>query len=131
MRYLTINEALEIHNRVIEQSGGAKGIRDLGVLESALAQPKMTFGGEDLYPTVVEKASALGFSLIQNHPFIDGNKRIGHAAMEIFLVLSGYQINSNTDEQFGVIMKTAASEMKREDFTEWLRKHIVGFDSIG
>ncbi len=128
MRYLTINETLEIHHRVIEQSGGAKGIRDSGALESALAQPKMTFSGEYLYPTIGEKASALGFSLIQNHPFIDGNKRIGHAAMEIFLLLNGYQINANTDEQFDVVMKTAASEMKREDFTEWLRKHIVRFD---
>lgn len=74
MRYLTLGEVLGIYRRVMEQSGGMAGIRDLGALESAVAQPRMTFSGEDLYPTLVEKAAALGFSLIQNHPFADGNK---------------------------------------------------------
>lgn len=83
MRYLTLKELVELHRRVIEQSGGGTGIRDLGLLEAARAQPRMTFGGEELYQTVVEKASALGFSLISNHPFVDGNKRVGHAAMEV------------------------------------------------
>ncbi len=77
MRYLNFQEVLELYNRIIEQSGGSAGIANLGSLESALAQPTMTFGGEELYPTIVEKASALSFSLIKNHPFIDGNKRIG------------------------------------------------------
>jgi death on curing protein len=84
MRYLTVGEVLELYSRVMEQSGGGVGIRDLGGLESAVAQPRMTFNDRELYPTIVEKASAIGFSLIQNHPFIDGNKRIGHAAMETF-----------------------------------------------
>jgi len=81
MRYLTVGEVLEIYSRVMSQSGGEVGIRDLGTLESAVAQPRMTFNGEELYPTIVEKASALGFSLIQNHPFVDGNKRTGHAVI--------------------------------------------------
>jgi death-on-curing protein len=68
MRYLSLKEILELHRRVINQSGGLSGIRDVGLLESALAQPLMTLGGEELYPTIVEKASALGFSLINNHP---------------------------------------------------------------
>lgn len=80
MRYLTLDEVLE-YRRIIQQSGALAGIANQGTLESALAQPRMSFGGEELYPTIVEKASALGFSLIKNHPFIDGNKRIGHAAM--------------------------------------------------
>jgi len=75
VRYLTLGETLELYRKIIEQSGSSLGIRDLDALESAIAQPRMTFGGEDLYPTVVEKASALGFSLIMNHPFVDGNKR--------------------------------------------------------
>jgi len=83
MCFLTLRELIELHRRLIEQSGGSPGIRDLGLLQSAMAQPQMTFGGEDLYPTVVEKASAIGFSLIKNHPFVDGNKRAGHAAMEV------------------------------------------------
>jgi death-on-curing protein len=124
MRYLTVNEVIEIYIRVTEQSGGAVGIRDLGALQSAVAQPRMTFGGFELYPTIIEKASALGFSLIQNHPFIDGNKRIGHAAMEMFLLLNGFEINAGINEQEEAILKVAASEMKREEFTEWLHNHI-------
>jgi death-on-curing protein len=80
MRYLNFDELLELHRQVMKQSGGVAGIHSLEALESALAQPQMAFGDEELYPTIVEKASALGFSLIQNHPFIDGNKRTGHAA---------------------------------------------------
>jgi death-on-curing protein len=125
MRYLTLNEVLDLYQQVMEQSGGAVGIRDLNALESALAQPRMTFGGQELYPTVVEKASALGFSLVMNHPFVDGNKRIGHAAMETFLVLNGFEINASVDEQERVILQLAASELDRDEFTKWLHAHIT------
>jgi death on curing protein len=81
MRFLTLDEVLELQRLVVAQSGGAAGVRDLGGLESALAQPLMTFGGKDLYPTLTDKAAALAFSIIRNHPFVDGNKRVGHAAM--------------------------------------------------
>ena len=94
MRYLTVGEVLELYNRVVKQSGGSVGILDLGSLESAVAQPRMTFNGEELYPTIVDKASALGYLIIQNHPFVDGNKRAGHAALETFLVLNGYEVTS-------------------------------------
>ena len=125
MRYLTLKEILELHRRVINQSGGLSGIRDTGLLESALAQPLMTFGGEELYPTIVEKASALGFSLINNHPFMDGNKRIGHAAMETFLVLNGHEVNAPVDEQERIILGVASGELGRDKFTAWLRAHII------
>lgn len=95
MRFITLAELIELHRRIIKQSGGGDGIRDLGLAESALAQPQMSFGGAELYPTLAEKAAALCFSLVMNHPFIDGNKRIGHAAMETFLVLNGYQLDAN------------------------------------
>ncbi len=124
MRYLTVNEVLETYSRVVQQSGGAIGILDLGALESAVAQPRMTFSGEELYPTIVEKASALGYSLIQNHPFIDGNKRTGHAAMEMFLVLNGYEISATVNEQAEIILQVASGEMGREAFTDWLHSHI-------
>jgi len=124
MRYLTVGEVLEIYNRVMQQSGGLVGIRDLGALESAVAQPRMTFGGAELHPTLVEKASALGFSLIQNHPFIDGNKRTGHAAMETFLVLNGYHINTSVDEQVEIVLQVASGNVGREAFTDWLRHHV-------
>jgi death-on-curing protein len=127
MRYLTVGEVLGIYNRVIKQSGGGVGIRDLGALESAVAQPRMTFNGEELYRTIVEKASALGFSLIQNHPFIDGNKRTGHAAVEIFLMLNRFEISASVDEQVEIILGVASGKMSREVFTNWLQTHIVDF----
>ena len=108
MRYLTLHEVLAIYRRVMQQSGGAVGISNLDGLESALAQPYVTFDGLDLYPTIVEKAAALGFSLIRNHPFIDGNKRIGHAAMEVFLVLNGFEIHASVDEQEELILQVAS-----------------------
>lgn len=98
MRYLTLAEVLELYRQIMERSGGAVGIQNLNGLESALAQPRMTFGGRDLYPTVVEKAATLGFLLVQNHPFVDGNKRTGHAAMEVFLFLNGHEINAKVEE---------------------------------
>ena len=85
----------------------------------------MTFGGEDLYPTLVEKAAALGFSLMKNHPFLDGNKRIGHAAMETLLVLNGYEIDAPVDEQEQVVFRMASGEMEREEFTSWLQSRTV------
>ncbi|HMR97951.1 MAG TPA: type II toxin-antitoxin system death-on-curing family toxin [Anaerolineales bacterium] len=125
MRYLTVGEVLEIYSRVMEQSGGSVGILNLGALESAAAQPRMTFNGEELYPTIVEKASALGFSLIQNHPFVDGNKRTGHAAMEAFLMFNGYEISASVDEQAGIILGVASGKVDRQVFTVWLRDHIT------
>ncbi|HXD10809.1 MAG TPA: type II toxin-antitoxin system death-on-curing family toxin [Anaerolineales bacterium] len=125
MRYLTVGEVLEIYSQVMEQSGGGVGIHDLGALESAVAQARMTFNGEELYPTIVEKASALGFSLIQNHPFMDGNKRAGHAAMEAFLMLNNYEISAGVDEQVEIVIGVASGKIDRNMFTEWLRNHIV------
>jgi death-on-curing protein len=123
MRYLTLEEVLELHRLVLEQSGGASGLRDLGTLESAVAQPGMTFAGQDLYPTAVEKASALAFSLVMNHPFVDGNKQVGHAALETFLVLNGSELRAAVEEQERVMLELAAGTLKREEFTEWVRAH--------
>ncbi|MEO7841838.1 MAG: type II toxin-antitoxin system death-on-curing family toxin, partial [Anaerolineales bacterium] len=124
MRYLTVGEVLELYNRVMKQSGGSVGILNLGALESSVAQPRMTFNGEELYPTVLEKASALGYSIIQNHPFVDGNKRAGHAALETFLMLNGYEIFAGVDEQTEIVLGVAAGKIDRNMFTEWLRNHI-------
>jgi death-on-curing protein len=121
-RYLTLSETLEVHRRVIGQSGGALGVLNLGSLESALTQPRMTFGG---YPSIVDKAAALGYSLIQNHPFVDGNKRTGHAAMEVFLFLNGFEIQSSVQEQERVVLQVASGEMDREAFIVWLADHVT------
>lgn len=121
IRYLTLNEVLVLHALILEQTRGSAGIRDHGALESALAQPQMTFGEQDLYPALPDKAAALGFSLVCNHPFVDGNKRIGHAAMETFLVLNGLELSASTDEQEQVILKLASGSLKREEFTSWVQ----------
>jgi death-on-curing protein len=125
MRYLTLKEILDLHRMVLAQSGGAEGIQDQGRLESSLAQPALTFAGQDLYPTLVEKAAVLCFSLVMNHAFVDGNKRIGHFAMEVFLRLNGKEVDAPVDEQEQVILRLAAGELKREEFTEWLHSHVV------
>ena len=124
MRYVTLPEAVELHRRLLQATGGAPGIRDLGALESAVSQPRATFGGVDLYPTLVEKAAALCFSLIQNHPFLDGNKRVGHAAMETFLVLNGAEVDARVDDQEGVILDLAAGRIDRIQLVDWLRQHL-------
>jgi death-on-curing protein len=116
---------LELHRRVTAQSGGIAGLRDIGALESALAQPRMTFGAQELYPTLIEKASALAFSLIRNHPFVDGNKRVGHAAMETFLFLNGYEIHASVDEQEQIILEVANGEFGRDELGGWLREHVI------
>ncbi len=87
MRYLSLSEILSLYRRIMRDSGGTVGVRDWGLLNAALIQPRMRIAGEELYPGVVEKAAALGFALIMNHPMVDGNKRLGHAAMELFLAL--------------------------------------------
>jgi death on curing protein len=124
MRYLTLAEILELHSRIIEQSGGAAGVRELGGVESAIAQPQMTFAGQDLYPTIESKAAAICFSLVMNHPFIDGNKRIGHAAMETFLVLNGYELVGNVDDSEQTMFQLAAGQLPREELVLWIAEHM-------
>jgi death-on-curing protein len=123
-RYLTLEEVLELHRLALEQSGGLDGIRDFGGLESALAQPQMTFGGQDLYPSLAEKAAAIAYSLVCNHPFVDGNKRAGHLAMETFQVLNGWELAAGVDEQERIMLQVAAGMLKREAFTTWVQSHL-------
>lgn len=130
MRYIQLDEILKLHNAIIEQSGGAKGIRDIGGLESALTQPQMEMFGEELYPSIASKAAIMGFSMILNHPFIDGNKRIGHAAMETFLMLNGYEITADDDEQEAVILSVAAGTMTKEAFAAWLQSKITPYLNV-
>jgi death-on-curing protein len=128
IRYLSLAEVLKLHDVIISETGGSHGLRDLGLLESALGQPQQTFGGDDLYPTLVAKAAALGFSLINNHPFVDGNKRIGHAAIEATLMLNGFELSASVDESEAEILAVASGAQTREEFQQWLEEHIVPFD---
>ena len=125
MRWLSLAEVLDLHRQLIEQSGGSPGIRDLGLLEASLAQPWQTFGGIDLYPEFLQKVACLGFSLIQNHPFVDGNKRIGHAAMEVVMLLNGMELMASVDESEPVVLKIATGAFGRESLARWLTEHQV------
>ncbi len=124
MRYLTLGEVVALHRAILAATGGADGIRDLGALESALAQPKATFDGTYLYPSVVDKASALAFGLAMNHPFVDGNKRIAHAAMAVFLDLNGLAIEATVGEQEQLMLDLAAGQVSRGALTDWLQRHV-------
>jgi death on curing protein len=124
MQRLSLAAVIEIHKTAIAEAGGLHGVRDFGALHSSLMQPYMTFGGQDLYPTVAEKAAALGFSLVMNHPFVDGNKRVGHAAIEALLLSNGLEIVASLDEQEAVVLKMAAGQLSREEFVAWLQAHI-------
>jgi death on curing protein len=124
-RYISFAEILELHRTVIEYWGGASGIRDLGALESATAQPRQAFAGQDLYPDMTSKAAALCYSLVLNHPFVDGNKRIGHAAMETFLMVNGYELRASVDDQERVMLNLAAGNLTRDTFVEWVRQHTA------
>lgn len=126
MRYLTLGEVVELHRLVLAASGGATGIRDLGALESAVAQPRASFGGSDLHPTVIEKTGALGFALAQGHPFVDGNKRVAHAAMATFLLLSNADIAATVDEQEQLMLNLASGRLSRSDLVNWLRERVTG-----
>ena len=127
MRFIEPNAVYEMHRRAITESGGSAGIRDIGALESALAQPRMTFGGEDLYPTLIEKVAALGYSLIMNHPFVDGNKRVGYAAMETMLMLNGLEIQAAIDDAEQMTLNLAAGQSSREELIAWLQTHTTEF----
>ncbi|HQR53928.1 MAG TPA: type II toxin-antitoxin system death-on-curing family toxin [Burkholderiales bacterium] len=129
MRFLTLGEVLALHRRILAESGGRTGVRDLGAIASALSQPRISVDGEDAYKTLADKAAALGFSLVRNHGFVDGNKRIAHAAMEVFLVMNGMELRASVDDQERFMFALAASEVSREELAEWLRCHAVGLDA--
>ncbi len=99
-----LNDILVLHEKSINDFGGSHGIRDVGLLESAIARPFQTFGGEDLYPTTFEKAAALAESLIINHPFVDGNKRTGMLAMVSLLIKDQYHLNASSDDLYNFVI---------------------------
>jgi len=129
MRYLTVIEVIELHERIADQSGGALGVRDLAGVEASVALPRQAIGGQPLYPGLIEKAAVLGFSLVMNHPFIDGNKRVGHAAMQTMLVLNGRVLRAPVDDQEHAVLKLAAGGWTREDWTQWVRERVYSLDT--
>lgn len=120
MRYLTIEQVLFLHSRLIEETGGSHGIRDLALLQSAVARPQATFGGNDLYPDIFAKAAALLESLIRNHPFIDGNKRTGVTAAGLFLRRNGHALIATNEELESFTLRVAESWAELPEIVEWL-----------
>lgn len=124
MKILKKRQILLLHSVLIAESGGSDGIRDEGLLDSAVNTPFQTFSGQDLYPTVLEKAVRLGFGLIRNHPFIDGNKRIGTHAMLVFLNLNSITLSYEDDELISTILSVASGEMNADGLLKWIQQHI-------
>lgn len=122
---LSLQQVLDIHAEGIRRYGGSAGVRDLGLVDSALAQPEASFGGVEFYPALAEKVAVLGFSLVKNHGFIDGNKRVGYAAMDVFARANGFRVVADTDDAEAATLAVAASQMSLAAFTEWVRSHIV------
>lgn len=117
---LSLEKVLLLHEILSEETGGDPGVRDLALLESALESAFQTFGGEDLYPSKEEKGARIGYSLISNHAFVDGNKRIGMYVLLIFLEINGVKLRPAVDDVARVGLAVAAGEMKYEDLLEWV-----------
>lgn len=123
MKRLTKTQILKMHNLIIEKTGGSSGVRDEGLLDSALNLPFQCFDGEDIYKTVQAKAARLAFSLINNHPFIDGNKRIGILAMLIFLEINSIEIACIDEELVKLGLGIADSSINYKDLLNWIINH--------
>lgn len=123
-KFLNLALVLKIHSQQIDKFGGSHGIRDQGLLESALAQPQASFFGELLHPTIYGQATAYLYHLIKNHPFIDGNKRSAFAVMDTFIRLNGYSLILENIEVYEIVLQVAKSEMGKEALTIKLRENI-------
>lgn len=123
MNYLYPKQVIYLYQQIIQQSGGTIGLRDEGLLESAVYRPQASFGGQDLYPDLFSKAAALGHSLISNHPFVDGNKRVGFDAMRLMLRLNGYDVYASLDAKFDFVMEIAQGKRTEQAIADWLKQH--------
>lgn len=123
MKTLTRRQVLLLHEQLLTEFGGTAGIRDSGLLDSALSAPFQTFGGQYLYPSIQAKAARLGFGLVCNHPFVDGNKRIGAHVMLVFLALNGIELNYAQQELIDIILSVASGKARAEELLQWILEH--------
>jgi death-on-curing protein len=129
--FIDKEQAIEIHDDLIAEFGGSLGLRDEGLLESALAQPQASFFGELLHPTIAEQAAAYLFHLCKNHPFIDGNKRAALGVMEAFLILNGYELSASDDEVYSLVLDVAESKIDKTQLIEEIRQSLISTASAG
>ena len=122
---LSKTQILLLHEQLIAETGGSSGLRDEGMLDSALNAPFQTFGGEDAYPSLQQKAARLCFGLVKNHPFVDGNKRIGAHVMLVFLALNGIELQYTQTELSDVILQLAAGTLQFSDLLDWILTHQI------
>ncbi len=123
MIILSKEQILQLHIDLIKATGGSDGIRDEGMLDSALSSPFQSFGGKELYPSIQAKAAQLCFGLVKNHAMIDGNKRLGAHAMLVFLALNGYELSYRQKELSDVILALASGEIGAEKILQWIIEH--------
>ena len=121
---ISIKEVEIIHNILIDKFGGSKGIRDIGLLESALARPFATFDGNELYPSPIEKASAILESIVINHPFIDGNKRTGYTLMRLILLENELDIFASQEEKYQLVVSASIGEYRLEEIKSWIQSNL-------
>ena len=125
MKILTKEQILLLHSQLIEGFGGSSDIRDNALLDSAINTPFQTYDSEELYPTLLDKASRLCFGLVKNHPFVDRNKRIGTHAMLVFLAINGVELEYSDTELINLILSVAAGTQSDSDILRWLQQHII------
>lgn len=128
IEYLSVAQVLDLHAFQTVRFGGSKRVRDRGALEAAVARPQMTFGGDDLYPDLAAKAAALMHSLIQNHPFVDGNKRVGAHAGLLFVRINGHRLAISPAELTATVMAVARGELAAEALAIWIRQRLVALE---
>jgi len=130
MKYLSAQQVLFLHARLITESGGSHGLRDLAGLESALARPQATFDGRELYPDVFTQAAALLDSLVNNHPFLDGNKRTGIAAAALFLRINGHRLRASNDELEAFTLRVVGTKIEIPTAAAWLQRNCRPIEKI-
>ena len=124
MIWITADDVIQIHSRVIQRSGGMDGLRDRASLEAAVSAPMQSFGGQDLYPTTVEKIARLGYGLASNHAFVDGNKRIGAMMTQLLLKWNGFQMSLCSGELADMFIAIADGSAKESDLLAWIQGHL-------
>lgn len=123
IKYLTPKDVLLLHNMVIDAAGGSHGIRDVGLLESAVIRPQASFGGQDLYPGILDKAAALVHSLLMNHMFVDGNKRTAMYSCMTFLELNDYKFTATNKQVVNFAIRIENDKLSLEEIVKWLKEH--------
>lgn len=124
MIWITADDVIQIHSRVIQRSGGMDGLRDRASLEAAVSAPMQSFGGQDLYPTTVEKIARLGYGLASNHAFVDGNKRIGAMMTQLLLKWNGFQMSLRSGELADMFIAIADGTAEESDLLAWIQEHL-------